>query len=81
MDFKQGDILKLNEEGLDAFTHGKKKALERWTPRRFYFVGMDDILIDKWGEKTLAVRQLDIEDSIENAKLEHWTRAYLQKAQ
>ena len=78
MDYKPGDVLKLSEEGLESFAHGKKKALERCISWRFEYLSVDPILIDKWGEKTLAVKPIDIEDDLE-PPVEHWTRRYLVK--
>ena len=78
MDYKRGDVLKLSAEGLESFAHGKKKALERCTSWKFEYLKVDTILIDKWGENTLAVRPINTEDDIE-LPVEHWTRRYLVK--
>ena len=81
MDYKQGDILKLSDEGLDAWAHGKRKALERCIAWRFELMEIDKILIDKWGDKTLVVRRIDVADDEEIPSIAHWTRRYLDKVE
>ena len=81
MEYQPGDILQLSEEGLEHWLgnlrRGREQKKEQYRQRRWEFLRIDPILIDKWFEKTLSLRRIDLG---ENAGIEHWSRRLMEKA-